>query len=127
MPASRAVYSERVGRGSHDRTGDKIGLLLEVVAVMRRVAGTIGEDERGLPASPGASGSLRIVGRVGRRIAHMHNAEVANIDAQFHRRRTEQSTDFSFAEQVFPRDADIRAQLPGVVFTTQALHFGKIP
>ena len=56
----------------------------EEMLVVRVALGAVGDDERGLPGTPGASTALRIVGRGGRNIAHAHGIQLGNVHAQLH-------------------------------------------
>ena len=58
--------------------------LTEEILVMRTAERAIGEDQGGLPAAPGATTSLGVVGRSRRNVSHIHDVQVADIDAQFH-------------------------------------------
>ena len=127
-----------------NRTGDQLGLLLEVVPVVRRVAGAVGEDQGALSASSGSAGTLRIVGGVRWRVAQMNDAQAADIDAQLHGRRAEKRADRLTAdpgivglllrfvevplgtEPVFALLASIDVELAGVVFRPQSLRLRKV-
>src|SRR5580658_437555 len=56
----------------------------EVVLVMAAAAGTIGENQRRLAASPGASAALSIACGRRRYVAHVNELQVANVNAKFH-------------------------------------------
>ena len=128
----------------HDRTCHQLPLFLEVVAIMRGVTGAVGEDQRPLTTSAGTTGTLSIVGRVGRCIAQVNHAEGADIDPQLHGGRTEKCADrlgtdlcliklrlgviqIPFGpEAIFAIQTSIGIQLAGVILTTEALHGGEI-
>jgi hypothetical protein len=67
-----------------DRTGDERALLVEVVPVMRGVAGAVGEYQCALSAPSRASRSLGVVGGIRRGVPLVYDAEAADIDAQLH-------------------------------------------
>ena len=57
------------------------------MAVPRRA---IGDDERRLPRTPGATGTLGVVRRRRRHVAHPDSVQVGDVDTQLHGRRAEQ-------------------------------------
>ncbi len=59
----------------------------EVILVMRAARGAVGEDQRRLPATPGAAAALGVIGRCRRHVTHVHYIKLGDVDSQLHRRR----------------------------------------
>ena len=56
----------------------------------------------------------------------MHDVQVLDIDAQFHRGRTEQGTDQTLAKEILPLDAGFGAELAGMILATQPFGFREV-
>ena len=67
-----------------DRPRDHPGRLAVEVLVVGASSRAIGEDERGLPSAPGATASLRVVGRGGRHVPQVDEVELRDVDAELH-------------------------------------------
>ena len=65
-------------------TGYEFCLLLEVMAIVRRVTGTVREHQCALAASTRTTGALGVIGWVGGCVPEMHDAQATDVDPQFH-------------------------------------------
>jgi hypothetical protein len=63
---------------------------VEEILVVTVERAAVGEDEAGLPLPSGAAAALRIVRWRGRHVAQMHQVQIGNVHAQFHRGRADQ-------------------------------------
>ena len=90
----------QVDPGRGDRARDHLAGSSEVVLVVRAAARAVRVHQRRLAATAGPSAALRIVGRGRRHVAHVDHVQLRNVDAQLHRRRTEQQRQLRAAEPV---------------------------
>ena len=68
------------------RARDHLAGLAEEILVVRAASGTVGEDQRRLPAATGPAAALRIVGRGRRDVAQVDEVQLGDVHAQLHRR-----------------------------------------
>src|SRR5688500_15134949 len=68
-------------------SGDQFRLIFEEVAIVWRVARAVRKDECALSAPTGTARPLRIVRRIRRGVAHVDDAEAADVNSELHRRR----------------------------------------
>ena len=100
MRANQVLVAQfEPGRGH--RTGDHVLTAGEIVGVVGVSGGAVGQHDRGLPGPASPAGTLSVVGRGRRDVAHPHHVEASDIDAEFHRGRAVQHRQFGVAEEVF--------------------------
>src|SRR5213080_28084 len=58
---------------------------------MLSLRGAVGENQRCLAAAAGSTAPLRVVRWRGGNVPQVHSVECCDVDAEFHRRRTEQN------------------------------------
>ena len=64
--------------------------IAEVILVVRRLAGAVGDDQSRLPGATGTAAALGVVGRRRRHVAHVDRVERGDVHAQLHGRGAEQ-------------------------------------
>ena len=91
---------------------------LEEVLVVRAPHRTVTVDQGGLAAAARPPAPLRVVGRVGRDVAHVDHVELGDINPQLHGGRTEEDGESPLAETLFPlfpvRIGHLSGVLPGL-------------
>ena len=90
MRLDEVTVRELKRRRPHYAAYHRLGLA-EIILVVRALRGAIGHDQGGLTGSPRAPGTLRVISRGRRHVAHVDGIERRDIDAQFHGRRAEQN------------------------------------
>src|SRR5262245_45960234 len=98
-----------------DGPGDHVLFLFEEVVIMNVAVAGKGKYEGRLPAPAGAAAALRVVGGGWRHIAHVHDREVLDIDAELHGRRAEQDGKIAGIEASFARLTPIGGDLTGML------------
>ena len=96
--------------------------VLEEILVVRAAERAVGEHQSGLAAATGATAALRVVGRRGRDVAQIDRIQILDVDAQLHRRRTEQDGQFGGAKIVFALHAKLAGHLRGMFARRNAPH-----
>ena len=89
MTADQILVGE-VDVGGIDGTGDHARRVGEEVLVMRRLRGAVGNDQRGLAATPSPPAALGVVRGRRRHVAHVDRIQRRDVDAKLHGRRAEQ-------------------------------------
>ena len=83
------ILVRKVDRGRADDALHRFRGAIEEPLVVGALRGAIGDDQGGLAASPGATAALSVVCGGGRHVSQVDKVKLSDIDAQFHRRRTE--------------------------------------
>src|SRR5436305_1325195 len=87
-----------------DRACNQLLRAAEVVLIVRRAVGAIGQDEGWLATSTSTPAALRVIGGRGRRVPEVDSVQVADIDTEFHGRRAVQDWKGSLAEGLLAFD-----------------------
>ena len=94
--------------------------------VVRRVGRTEVEYQRRLAISSSTAGALGVICRIGGYVAHVHDGQQLDVDAQLHRGRAKQRADVAGAELFLPLNAQVGAQLAGVFIAAEGFPGPKI-
>ena len=74
------IFIGKIQPGRADHAPHHARRPLEIVLIVRRAVRAVGEHQRRLTRSARAAGTLRVVRRRGRHIAHMHHHQIGDID-----------------------------------------------
>ena len=113
-----AIAQINPGRRDH-ATHHLLGPVV-VILIVRTAARTVGVHQRRLPAASGPPATLCVIGRGRRHIAQIHHIQLRDIDAQLHRRRTEQQGQIAGAKPIFAVLTVFRGDLSGMLPCFQA-------
>ena len=92
MRAEQRPVVEQEARRDDGAADDLFRPAVEVLVVRPAMRADAAEDgdQGGLPGATCTAGPLRVVGRIGRHVAHVDRGQVADVDPQLHRRRAYQ-------------------------------------
>ena len=84
-----------------DGACNHLARLAKEVLVVRAASGTVGEDQRRLPAPSSPATALRIIGRSRRNIPQVNEVQLGNVHAQLHSRRAKEQGQITATEPIF--------------------------
>src|SRR5690348_9651070 len=97
-----------------DHAGNHVSGFVKKISIVDVAVAREGDYQGRLPAAARAPAALSIISGCRRYVAHMHDRQVLDVDAQLHGRRTEQDWQLAGIEMLLAQLSPVGAYLAGV-------------
>src|SRR5688572_12928991 len=95
---AQQIFVPQIDTRSCDPARDHQLWSAEEVLIVGTSSGAVCEDERGLAASTCPATALGVIGRSRRNVPEVHDVQSRDVDAELHRRGTEEDRQFAGSE-----------------------------